>query len=66
MELYREKKARNLVTIKALLELKNLLLEEFQSSFFSGYMFWKAMHGSAREKHVDRGLDMRAVTKTLQ
>lgn len=30
MELYREKKAGNLMTVNALLELKDLLFEEFK------------------------------------
>lgn len=54
------------MTIKALLELKNLLLWEFKSFFFSGYTIRKAIQGSARDKCIGRYLDTRAVGKNWQ
>lgn len=66
MVFYREKKARNPVTIKALLELRNFLLWELKAFLFSGYTSWKVMKRSAKDKHIGSCLDSKAVSRNWQ
>lgn len=52
------------MTIKALLQLKDLLLWGIKSFCFSGYTIWKAMQGSAGDKGAGRCPGTRADSKT--
>lgn len=61
---YREKKARKALTLKALLQLRDLLWWAFKSFCFAGYTLWKAVQGSAGHKGVGRCPGTRADSKT--